>query len=143
MERSWIGDPPAALRRAGYLGDVAHVQRSAAILVANATSTSFTLLGSPTAVNVAVVFYTDADATDGNEVAAGSGTRDLTISATVGEPVSGAKVAFGFDGGTVSALAARSFKTFSFGVPADSVTIAAAANSTPGGALAYRIWAVS
>jgi hypothetical protein len=122
---------------------MATVQRSAAILVANATATTFRFDGSPSTANLAVVFYTSAGAATGDEVAVGSGSRDLTITATVGDPVSSVKLSFAFDGGTVTALAGRTFKTFSAGVPMDSITVAAAANSTPGGALAYRIWVVS
>ena len=117
------------------------------ILVAAATATVFELSQPRNGVNIAYVFYTTTDATAGSEVAAGAGTRDVTVtgygpgSAADGYTVGSPGLSFLYDGGTVTALAARTQQGFSFGAQmVKKITVACPAVVTPGGAVAYRIW---
>jgi hypothetical protein len=117
------------------------------ILVAAATATDFELSQPRNGVNIAFVFYTDALATEGNEVSAGAGTRDVTVtgygpgSAADGYTVGSPGLSFLYDGGTVTALAARTMIGVSFGAQMTKrITVACPAVVTPGGSVAYRIW---
>lgn len=117
------------------------------VLVASSAAQSFTLPQARSGVDIAVVFYTSALALPGEEIASGTGTRDIIVTGIArgfasdsyqpAEP--GLEMLF--DGGTVSALAARTLKGFSFGAQQlRSFAVEASGGADPGGAVAYRIW---
>lgn len=115
----------------------AHV--SDPIAVAAATATTFDLLSKRTKVNVGVVFYTNADGAAANAVAAGSGTRDITVSKVVPNDTTAGVLTMPVVGATVSANPAWSLKTLDLGTPASRIVVACAAASNPEGATHYRI----
>lgn len=128
-----------------------NVQYSDPILVAAATAVDFDLF-SADVVDIGVVFYSTAEANAGDEIAAGSGTRDIAVKLLAGSSeghvtemlfAGGTKASPTSDGGNATALPARTLITFALGVPCGSVRVASAAVSNPGGAVSYRIVVVS
>jgi len=131
----------------GILAHMAPSNISEPVLVAATTAQSFTLAQSRNGVDIALVFYTSALALPGEEIPAGTGTRNVTVTGVArgyapddyqpAEP----GLPMLFDGGTVAALPARTLKGFSFGAQSlRSFTVAASAGANPGGAVSYRIW---
>jgi hypothetical protein len=117
------------------------------VLVAETTAQSFSLAQARKSVDLAVVFYTSANALPGEEIAAGSGTRTLTVTGECrGNAPDGyqpAEPGLGmlYDGGTLTTLAARTLKAVSFGSQSvKDFTVSATAGANPVGGLAYRIW---
>jgi hypothetical protein len=117
------------------------------VLVAETTAQSFSLAQARKSVDLAVVFYTSANALPGEEIAAGSGTRTLTVTGECrGNAPDGyqpAEPGLGmlYDAGTLTTLAARTLKAVSFGSQSvKDFTVSATAGANPVGGLAYRIW---
>lgn len=113
--------------------------------MASAAAQTFTLSQLRSGVNVAVVFYDTAAAAAGDEIAAGTGARDVTVtglcSGFAADGYAPSSVALLYDGGTVSGLVGGTLQGFSFGAQqVRSFTVAASGGSNPGGAVSYRIW---
>lgn len=120
---------------------------SAPILVANATPWRFDFSGPVGSANVMIVFYNTLAAADGDQITPyGTGSRDLTattaFSAYRGEFRSPGEVhefTPNIFGGTIAAVSDGLLREIEFGSGLRNVIISAAANTTPGGALTYRI----
>jgi hypothetical protein len=120
---------------------------SGPIAVADATPWSFQFVNFRTAVNVMVRFYTDAAGTV-DVGTLGTGSRDVTatnVSAAyqgnATRPTETMRdIACNIYNGTVTAMPDGQWREFSLGGGLGQITIAAAANVNPGGALAYRIF---
>lgn len=139
------------MRRVTRRGTLAHVATpsniSDPVLVAATTAQSFTLAQARNAIDVAIVFYDSAAALPGDEIAAGTGTRDVTVTgisrgfAPDGYEPAEPGLPILFYGGTVVALAARTLRGFSFGAQdLRSFTVAASGGADPVGAVSYRVW---
>jgi len=107
---------------------------SAPIAIAAATPTAFTLAGPRESIRVGVVFYTTADALPGEEVAAGTGTRDLAVARTVAPGLTLPIV-----GAVTSATPARALAIIELGHRVQGCVITASGGANPGTATHYRI----
>lgn len=134
------------------------VQRSPSILVADTGPVDFELDGNTTKVKVGVVFFSTKRGEPGDEIAAGSGSRDLTIThvLTVASSIfadGNSSLEFSFAGGSttvpnalggsITAIPARTLVTFDVGVNVGKLRIASAAVETPVGSVSYRIMVVN
>lgn len=113
-------------------------QVSDPIAVADATATVFDIGPNVTSVRVAVVFYDDAGATP-DDIIAGSGKRDIAISAVV--PVKGYGVlTLPLAGASAEDVPEAHFKSFDLGGPTSRISIACAQAADPEGATHYRVF---
>jgi hypothetical protein len=117
------------------------------VLVAATTAQSFSLAQARKSVDLAVVFYTTALALPGEEIAAGSGTRTLTVTgegrgfAADGYKPADPGLGLLYDAGTLTTLAARTLKAVSFGSQfLKDFSVSATAGANPVGGVAYRIF---
>lgn len=142
---------PGSVRRLTARGTLALVATpsniSDPVLVAATTAQSFTLAQARNGVDLAVVFYDTAEALPGDEIAAGSGSRTLTVTGVArgfapdGYQPADPGLGMLYDGGVLTTLAARTLKSASFGNQSlKSFSVSATAGADPGGAVSYRIW---
>lgn len=128
-----------------YYLDMAHAKISPPIAVADATAFEVPLPEGQDHADIAIVFYSTAAAAEGDAIAAGSGSRDLTVKAQVfgktAEQGVQQSLDMLFDEASLSAAAARTLHPFSFEASrAKRIRVSAAQNSDPTGATHYRIW---
>ena len=107
---------------------------SAPIAVAAATPAGFDLQAPRSSIRVGVIFYTTAEAEPGDEVAAGTGTRDLAVARTVAPGLTLPIV-----GATTSATPARTLAIVELGHRVMACTVTASGGADPDGATHYRI----
>lgn len=119
---------------------------SGPIAVASATAYKFTFSGYQTSVNVQMKFYTDA-AGETALAPLGTGSRDITATTTTSafqgsfrnpEPATQTFTS-NINGGSISAAVDGRWYELALGSGMQNVTLAAAANVTPGTAVSYRI----
>lgn len=113
-------------------------QYSDPIAVADATATTFDLGPNATSVRIGVIFYDDAAAAAEDEVAAGSGNRDIAVSLVVPLEDYGVNV-MPIVGASVEDNPAHALKAFDLGGPTSRISVACAQATDPGGATHYRI----
>lgn len=110
------------------------------IAVAAATATTFDLPSARAKVCVGVIFYTAGTAAAGEEVAIGSGTRDIAVSKPVPTESDAGVVTMPIVGASVSANPAWNLKPLDLGTETMRISVACAAATTPGTATHYRIF---
>lgn len=111
------------------------------IAVAASTAARFHLAREVDKVSLAVVFYSTEAAEAGDEVAIGSGTRDIAVSRVSHADGDAGTLTMPISGATASTLAARTFKAFDLGTKTGEISVVASGGADPGGATHYRIWA--
>jgi hypothetical protein len=109
------------------------------IAVAAATATTFDLVRPRALACISVVFYTTELAEAGDEVAIGSGTRDIAVSKWVSTEDAGA-VLMPIVGASALAVPAWNLKPLELGTPTGRISVACAEATTPGTATHYRIF---
>lgn len=114
-------------------------QISDPIAVASATPYVFNLEAIRESVSVAVVFYSTAEAEAGDESAAGSGARTLTISRVSQSDGAGA-LTMPVTSAVATGLAARTWSAPIAVGRSGALSIAATGGSDPAAATHYRIW---
>lgn len=124
---------------------------SPSIPVADATSWTAAFPQPVQGANITIVFYSTSAALEGDAIAVGTGSRNVTVtyeaigrantpSVTSPDTVD-QRLELGYEGGTAVTVNARKMRGFSFGAKsARSCTVSAVANVNPGGATHYRIW---
>jgi hypothetical protein len=115
-------------------------QASAPIAVAAATATVFDLTSPRSKVCVGVIFYTAGTAAAGEEVAIGSGTRDIAVSRVVPNETVAGTVIMPIVGASVSANPAHNMKVLDLGTETARISIACAVATDPGTPTHYRIF---
>lgn len=121
------------------------VNVSPPIAVADATVFDVSFSQARSGCNVAIVFYDTAAAEPGDEIAAGTGSRDITVQAeTRGEPAdkdNATSLVIELDDGTLVAADARTWYPVAFGnTLLRGIRITSVQDVDPGGAVSYRIW---
>ena len=115
---------------------------SPALALATTTAQSFNFPTRAT-VKVQVRFYTDAAATSGNEIASGSGTRDLVITTTgaVHDAAGYRNYALtsAIDGGSEAGAVGGTWYPFLLADGLSQLNVAASGGANPGTANSYRI----
>ena len=115
-------------------------QASEPIAVADATAPTFDLTTPVSTVNVGVIFYTAATAASGEEVAIGSGTRDIAVSRPVPTETDAGAPVMPIAGASASGVAAWNLKPLDIGSPTARIVVECPVNTTPGTATHYRIF---
>lgn len=115
---------------------------SAPIAKAAATATVFSLPAPVDKVSIAVVFYTTSAAVSGDEVAIGTGTRDIAVSRIEYGGADAGTLTMPITGASVSAQPARTFKTLDLGAPTAMISVACPVATDPT-CTHYRIWVAS
>jgi hypothetical protein len=115
------------------------------IAVAAATAVKFTFSQYRSLVNAQVRFYTDAAGL--LPLAVGTGSRDITATNTAEafegpftSPGTAETIVSGINGGTIVGAVDGTWYELDLGGGMQNVTLAAAANVTPGTAVSYRIF---